>query len=264
MDKVIIVGTYEFIGFQLCLSLLEQGIEVIGIHFSNVSEDPFLEEKRFEIGRNSNFTEENETYFDSLEPFSDSMIVFIDYYSYYFKREEKQLHSFLTTELLMKCPFHFVLTIPIQLCNDKIPLELPLFQQSNNKFAPFIFYLPTVYGPWQPMKYVFQQVLNNPDAPISMDDREWTEDALYIEDVIEVIVNYSNRKESKAYVLKSKYNDQWKALADILFDECPMELPQYEVKPFNQDLIVIHVGETKPQDGIENQRRHLTRLKKIW
>ena len=25
MDKVIIVGTYEFIGFQLCLSLLEQG-----------------------------------------------------------------------------------------------------------------------------------------------------------------------------------------------------------------------------------------------
>ena len=34
MDKVIIVGTYEFIGFQLCLSLLEQGIEVIGIHLN--------------------------------------------------------------------------------------------------------------------------------------------------------------------------------------------------------------------------------------
>ena len=93
MDKVIIVGTYEFIGFQLCLTLLEQGREVIGIHLNTTSQDPFLEEKRFEIGRNSNFTEKDETYFDSFEPLSDPMILFIDYYSYYFKREEKKLSS---------------------------------------------------------------------------------------------------------------------------------------------------------------------------
>ena len=76
MDKVIIVGTYEFIGFQLCLSLLEQGREVIGIHLNTNSKDPFLEEKRFEIGRNSNFTEQDETYFDSFDPLciSDDLI----------------------------------------------------------------------------------------------------------------------------------------------------------------------------------------------
>ncbi len=36
MDKVIVVGTYEFIGFELCLRLLEQGIEVIGIHLESI------------------------------------------------------------------------------------------------------------------------------------------------------------------------------------------------------------------------------------
>ena len=262
MDKAIIVGTYEFIGFQLCLSLLEQGVEVIGIHLSNDSEDPFLEEKRFEIGRNSNFTETDETYFDSLKS-TDSMILFIDFYSYYFKREEKLLYAFLTTEFQMKNPFHLFLTLPIQLCNEKMIMDLPLFQHPHN-FAATIFYLPTVYGPWQPLKYVFQQALHNPNAPIRMDDREWTEDALYIEDVIEVILNYMNKKECKAYVLKSKNNNQWKALADIVFVKCPIEPIQCGLNLFSQDLTVIHVGKTKPQDGIENQKRHLTRLKKIW
>ena len=58
-----------------------------------MTEDPFLEEKRLEIGRNSNFTEMDETYLDAFEQSSDPVILFIDYFSYFFKREEKKLSS---------------------------------------------------------------------------------------------------------------------------------------------------------------------------
>jgi|SRR3954453_19143190 hypothetical protein len=264
MDKVIIVGTYEFIGFQLCLSLLEQGREVVGIHLKTNSKDPFLEEKRFEIGRNSNFTEQDESYFDSFEPLAYPMILFIDYYSYYFKREEKKLSSVINTNFLKKYSFHFILTIPLQLIHEKDSIELPLFQKSDKECTPSIFYLPTVYGPWQPMKYVFQQAMNNPNGPISLDDREWTEDVLYIDDVMSIIVKELEAKEKKVYLLKSKIEDHWKKISSLLVGESQIETHQHKLKSFSQDITVLHVGDTEPQDGIENQKRHLARLKKIW
>ena len=261
MDKVIIVGTYEFIGFQLCLALLEQGREVIGIHLNTTSQDPFLEEKRFEIGRNSNFTEKDETYFESFDPLSDSMILFIDYYSYFFKREEKKLSFILSSKFLKNDSFHFNLTLPMQLIHEKVLIELPLFQKSD---MSSIFYLPTVYGPWQPMNYVFQQAINNPNGPISLDEREWTEDALYIDDVMDIILKELEGKKKKVYLLKSKIEDHWKKVSNILIGESPIEPTRHKLKPFSQDITVIDVGATEPQDGIENQKRHLSRLKKIW
>lgn len=264
MDKVIIVGTYEFIGFQLCLTLLEQGSEVIGIHLNTNSQDPFLVEKRFEIGRNSNFTERDETYFDSFEPLSDPTIIFIDYYSYYFKREEKKLFSVLNTKFLKNDSLHFVLTSPIKLIHEKGPIELSPVQESDKKSALSIFYLPTIYGPWQPMRYVFQQAINNPNDAFSLDEREWTEDALYIEDVIGIILKELEGNKNKVYLLKSKIEDHWKKVLSILVAEFPIEPIQHKLKPFSTDITVVDVGDTDPQDGIANQKRHLSRLKKIW
>lgn len=264
MDKVIIVGTYEFIGFQLCLSLLEQGREVIGIHLNTTSQDPFLEEKRFEIGRNSNFTEQDETYFDSFDSLSNPMILFIDYYSYYFKREEEKLTSFINENFLKNDAIHFVLTLPMQLLCEKVLIELPLFQKSDKEYTPSIFYLPTIYGPWQPMKYVFQQAINNPNGPIILDDREWTEDALYIDDVMGIILKKLEGEQKKVCLLKSKIEDHWKKVSSILIGEFPIEPTRHKLKPFSQDITVIDVGATETQDGIENQKRHLSKLKKIW
>ena len=104
----------------------------------------------------------------------------------------------MTLNFQRKYSFHFVLTIPMQLINEKMIIDLPLFQKSDNVCTPSIFYLPTVYGPWQPMKYVFQQAINNPNGPISLDDREWTEDALYIDDVIEYYLKDIEGKKEKS------------------------------------------------------------------
>jgi nucleoside-diphosphate-sugar epimerase len=263
MDKIIIVGTYEFIGYQLCLSLLEQGREVIGIHLNTHSQDLFLEEKRFGIGRNSNFIERDETFFDSSDPLSDPMILFIDYYSFYFKREEKKLSSIINTNFLKMDSIHFVFTLPVQLIHETGLIERTLFQESDEKVATTIFFLPTIYGPWQPMKYVFQQALCNPNGSIILDEREWTEDALYINDVMEIILQELEGKRKKVYLFKSKVEEHWKKVLRILLGKSELESTHYKQEPLNPDITVIDVGDTEPQDGIENQKRHLSGLKKI-
>ena len=135
------------------------------------------------------------------------MILFIDYYSYYFKREEKKLSFILNSKLLKNDSFHFILTLPIKLIHEKVLIELPLFQKSEQEYMSSIFYLPTVYGPWQPMNYVFQQPMNNPHGSISLDEREWTEDILYINDVVDIILKELEGKKEKVYLLKSKIED---------------------------------------------------------
>jgi len=258
MDKVIIVGIYEFIGFHLCLSLLEQGIEVTGIHLKTGREDLFLEEKRLEIGRNSNFTEKEETYLVS-EPLSVPTTVFIDYYSYYFKREESKLASVISTGTLKRHPYRFVVVLPIQFCEVNTYKGLfPLL--SDKERLSSIFYLPTIYGPWQPTNYTFQQALIDPDEPIIVDDREWTEDALYIDDTIAVIMQHLEDREKKTFLLKSKIRGNWEKIAIMLLGKSPIE-PRHEVKMLSEDVVVLDVGGIKLNQGIEKQGIHWERLK---
>jgi hypothetical protein len=259
MDKVIIVGIYEFIGFQLCLSLLEQGIEVTGIHLKTARDDLFLEEKRLEIGRNSNFTEKDGAYLLSIETWPDPTILFIDYYSYYFKREESKLSSILTTISLIKHPFRFGLLLPIQFYEENTQKELfPLL--SDKERLSFVFYLPTIFGPWQPTNYAFQQALNDPTEPMIVDEREWTEDALYSEDTIAVIMSHLDDKEGEIFLLKSKIKGSWEKLVSMLVENPPTK-PYREKKIVSEDVIVLEVGGIELKEGMEKQRMHLTRLK---
>src|SRR3954447_19141238 len=57
MDKAIIFGIYDFVSFHMGRTLLNKGLEVIGVHIEENSETSSFEEKRMEIGRNANFRE---------------------------------------------------------------------------------------------------------------------------------------------------------------------------------------------------------------
>ena len=67
MDKAIIVGVYEFIGFHLCEALLQEGIEVYGVNLPIDTSDHVVDEKRLLIGRNSNFQEKDESFLSSFD-----------------------------------------------------------------------------------------------------------------------------------------------------------------------------------------------------
>ncbi|MEM5594163.1 hypothetical protein AAHH67_24715 [Niallia circulans] len=66
MKKAVIFGVYQFVGFHICSTLLEEGEEIIGISYPEISIED-LEDKRMEIGRNANFSEKS---LDKLPLFS--------------------------------------------------------------------------------------------------------------------------------------------------------------------------------------------------
>lgn len=56
MDKVLVLGALEELGFEMTALLLEEGHEVIGIHLQT-GDETIYNNRRMEIGRNANFEE---------------------------------------------------------------------------------------------------------------------------------------------------------------------------------------------------------------
>lgn len=56
MDKVLVLGALEELGFEMTALLLEEGYEVRGIHLQT-GHETIYNERRMEIGRNANFEE---------------------------------------------------------------------------------------------------------------------------------------------------------------------------------------------------------------
>jgi hypothetical protein len=56
MDKVLVLGALEKLGFEMTALLLEEGYEVKGIHLQT-GDERIYNDRRMEIGRNANFKE---------------------------------------------------------------------------------------------------------------------------------------------------------------------------------------------------------------
>ena len=54
MQTSVVMGAFQFVGFHLAKYLLDQGEEVVGIDWGDVSGEAIVD-KEMEIGRNSNF-----------------------------------------------------------------------------------------------------------------------------------------------------------------------------------------------------------------
>jgi len=260
MDRAVILGTYEFIGFHLCLSLLEKGIEVIGIHLPSLSNDEYLEEMRLSVGRNSNFTEKDETFFEQKQTFSDNTFFFIDYYSYYKNYRESEMKAILT-QSLNHINVHYIFICPIQLCNEKSSQEFPIqLLKFQNHLQ--IYYLPTIYGPWQPLHFTFQQALHNPDKSVTIDEREWTNDALFVSDAIDYIIGHLEEKKKQQILLKSMIDNHWQKVASLLLKNITIEITNNDVKNC-QDVMVVDIDSTSISEGIGRQKKHLASWKQI-
>ncbi|WP_338449054.1 hypothetical protein R4Z09_23000 [Niallia oryzisoli] len=260
MDKAVIIGAYEFIGFHLCLSLLEKGVEVIGIHLPSLHDDDYLEEKRLSVGRNSNFIEKDETFFEPGQSLLDNSVLFIDYYSYYRMHKENELESMINQSIVNGAA-QCILIVPVQLSNKTFAADFPLQLVKRQKDFQ-IYYLPTVYGPWQPHHFTFQKALLNPDKPLKIDKREWTNDALFISDVITRILAQVEKKENLEILLESSINDHWYKAASTILKNTTIEKTNEELK-VNEDIVVLQVDGTILSEGVETQKRHLVRLKQL-
>lgn len=260
MDKAVIVGSYEFIGFHLCEALLQEGIEVYGIHIPTSDSEHLVEEKRLLIGRNSNFYEKNATFLELINPFQRNSFLFLDYYSFYMKKQEEifiqAVHSFLSHEHIQ----HSVAILPIQLgvkTENKDHLTKLLDSRS-------IFYLPTVYGPWQPSNFFFHKALCFPKENHKVEEREWTNDALYIQDVTETILNSIEKTEKRvSYLLKSKIENHWQQICRALTKEIP-SIVQKSNRENLDHFSILEVKGISFQEGLERQKAFLSRMQSFY
>lgn len=207
MDKAVIFGVYEFVGFQLCKKLLEQGIEVQGMIVDPGGEE-WLEEKRMEIGRNSNFTEMDITEWENR----DGAYVIANFYDFFMKEKEGLFFDPKYREILYSGKGDTLFLLPVIILEDKqfAPISSKLFSFINEARANGAkcreFFLPTIYGPWQTDLFSFQQILLNKTEEIS--DREWTYDAIYVDDAVEAVIKFMECEEERI-LLKNETGNRW-------------------------------------------------------
>lgn len=229
MDKAIVFGAFEFLGFHCCYSLLDKGYEVTGIQIEE-SKALYIENMRLEIGRNANFFEVEPRNWNLTE-LNSSSIIFIDYYDLYLKFTESAVWQALIgpklqegMEMIKSSNSKIVLLLPIQkLINQKeehLPLTNSLEELRNEGVFLQIFYLPTIYGPWQNSELLFQKSLLgmlSEETSSKLSEREWINDAIFVKDVVRDIIRILEEETSTVeWILESDVSNHWEECADYL------------------------------------------------
>jgi hypothetical protein len=272
MDRVIIYGTYHFLGFSLCEKLLDEGIQVCGFRLSEGISEDFLEEKKLLIGRNANFEEKmvgSEAVTFMEDALKSDMIIVISFYDIYYSIDE---YPFLILEkILMNINKQYsdvpsvkvIILFPTDFIDIPEAVNRQFYHLKENEFRIQKIYIPTVFGPWQPSVFLFQQYLLKEflNAEPKLDKRETTSDAIFIKDIIDLIIKLIKSNEMNDYLIQSNSGGQWFKGAEHL--KLKLDTNKQAINDLTVDdtVNIIKLKESiSIIDGLEQQKRHLSRL----
>ncbi|MDE3838207.1 hypothetical protein C0966_02250 [Bacillus methanolicus] len=276
MDKAVVIGTYEFLGFSLCENLLEKGYQVKGIHIDLEEEDLFLEEKRMEVGRNANFIELSLEDWKQQNFMESDSVLIISVYDYFIKNKIQSLlkdEQFWNTILPRIVKSEILILWPIQLLakNKEEVREEDGSDELHEFFGKFThpsltsIFVPTLFGPWQPPEFIFQKTflhrLGNNEQPV-LNKREWVFDAIYIEDCVNKIIDIFEKKRNKCCYLRNTVNDSWLKCAISLAIETKGARENGKEDLIIDSKIPAESVEESVEllDGIKKQKDHLERI----
>ena len=274
MDKAILFGLFDFVNFHICKSLLNKGLEVTGIHLAETGQIEFLEEKRLEVGRNANLIEKSLSEWGiDQEKSTPNTSLIISIYDLFMSKKEQILEDKNVTRQMVKYlegnrnEVSNVLILPVQMLTStfrgkEIEGFLDLIKGVGNNTQSI--YLPAVYGPWQTNTFLFQKVLSSKyqEIEITTDEREWSNDVLFINDALESIVDIIETGEPGSFVLESGQKNQWLRCADYLnIAENHRAKNGYESLDLNSDIVKVSVKKvTSLKKSIQEQKDHVQRL----
>jgi hypothetical protein len=224
MDKVVMVGVFDFVNFHVCKALLDKGIEVRGIQIETEDDYDILIEKRLEIGRNANFSEVSIG--DFLNASYENETIVLSVYDLYMRyKEEYLLNDDMLFNLIGKNKWEqIVLLVPSQMLTNEyeskaeIVIDDFINRAKSLKQDIHLLYLPTIFGTWQPDTFMFQNSIltdMNRGKPFR-GLREETSDAIFVEDTVHAIIEIIENKLPGRYLLQSGKSNQWSLCASFL------------------------------------------------
>ncbi|WP_251552481.1 hypothetical protein [Neobacillus muris] len=271
MDKTVIMDVFDFVGFHLCKALLDKGVEVEGVYIEEHQPDLYIDKKRLEVGRNANFIDIAYSVWNkkARQNSLDATLI-LSLYDVFMTRKESILSGLDFKTILDNWQSNdnqIVFLAPVQLLavpslNKDIAYFLNQAEEQVKNLQ--IFYLPTIYGPWQPVDFLFQQVIisGRGSHPIQPYDREWTGDAIYAADAVETIVDLIEDGKSGNYLLESTEENTWEECARLLSIENQLlspaigDLPQSVTKVPVRNLLSI-------TESLSRQKEHTNRVLEI-
>lgn len=273
MDKAIIFGIYNFIGFHTCKALLNKGVEVMGVQFDESDKSPFLEEKRLEVGRNANFSERSLSEWENRREEENAQTTLIlSIYDLYMLKIETILQKEKITRAIIqfikenKNNTNVAFILPIQMLRTEQDKTIGALLEQAKGYGKNtqLFYLPAIYGPWQPPTFLFQQAILAAfeKSEILKDEREWTGDVLYVNDAIETIIKTIETDNPGGFILESGKKNYWAECAAYLkIDEKIALVNRNESFQIGNQIDIISVKKITPiADSISKQMEQVQRL----
>ncbi|WP_462408975.1 hypothetical protein [Neobacillus sp. Marseille-QA0830] len=268
MDKAVIMDVFDFVGFHLCKLLLNKGVKVEGVYIEEHQHWGLLEEKKLEVGRNANFVDYSLRDWESTrEKDNVNTIMVISVHDFFMTRKEAILSKLDFKSLIeeKQCKGNRLMILA--------PVQLLMGQSGGKDFSCFLkeaeglvqdlqmVYLPTVYGPWQPDEFLFQQaIISGHSSDLKQpSDREWTGDAIFVEDATEAIIDLMEEGKSGKYLLESRGKNGWMECARELSISTEPLQPSCQELPQN----VVSVPVKTPSsitESLARQRDHTNRL----
>ncbi|WP_172655621.1 hypothetical protein [Rossellomorea aquimaris] len=213
LNHAFVFAAQQFLGFELCDALLENGWTVTAI-----DENKEMKDKWLEIGRNSNI--QYVPYEDWDKEIQSGCSVFLPYYDQL--RENKVDYLPEVEGLISKFeqPLMIIRIYPNRAINQ------------NHKEGT-VFYLPTLYGIHQPNDFLFARLLTGED-----DDCNYIDDpsgAIYVKDAARSIINHSSKKE--VYTVKALSSQSWNEALSYLTKKS-YSPPRMNAESDGKELIV--------------------------
>jgi len=213
MKKALVLGAFQFLGFHLCSKLLIDGEEMIGIPLPNLQVE-YVDEKRMEIGRNANFIEQDWNDLEQLFQCEEIDTIYIDLYTLKMAKDlfSQIQQKIVDNENLLKNK-QIVLLTNISFLKEK---EGTIFEQTSMFDRNItVMYFPTLYGPWQPNDFLFQQVIEE-KRQVKLNSLEYPFDAIFVEDVVKEVVTHVKSSTSKHILFKSTIPEHWQICVNLL------------------------------------------------